>query len=272
MRSFLPALAAALILTASQPAVSADSDCQPADNVNYVPGDGECMAIQTYLPDDLGAARTLVVVLHGDLSRGGGADYIFPIAEDAAEAGAIGVAMMRKGYSGGGRRSTGTASRDEKRPQMYTGDEMDAVAEATAALKAHYGVETVVMIGHSGGANTAGVILGRHPGLVQRALLMSCPCDVPRWRQMKGRNPWPAAESPDEYIGDIPPGALIRLVVGSRDTNTRASLSEDYAADAAARGLDAKAVVLDGASHNFNSSFRDHPDFRAALEEVLKGS
>ncbi|MAL76549.1 MAG: hypothetical protein CMM62_16390, partial [Rhodospirillaceae bacterium] len=93
------------------PAQASDDDCRPADNQTYVQGGEECLAIQTYLPGTPAQTKTLVIVLHGDLSSGGPADYIFPVAETAAEMGAVGVAMMRIGYSGGGRSSTGRASR-----------------------------------------------------------------------------------------------------------------------------------------------------------------
>lgn len=262
-------IAAVILTAASVSARAGDSDCQPADMVDYAPANEECMAIKTYLPADPGAARRLVVVLHGDLSRGGPADYIFPLAERAAELGQIGVAMMRVGYSGDGRRSTGTPSRQENRSNLYTADEFDAVAEATAALKAHYGVSEVVMIGHSGGAATAGVILGRHPGLLQRTLLIACPCDIANWRRLRGRNPWPRAESPDDYIDEIQPGTVVRLLVGSRDRNTFPVLSEDYVEDVTARGLDAALYTVADGEHNLNDRMTNSDTFGAAVTEII---
>jgi pimeloyl-ACP methyl ester carboxylesterase len=260
------------LLSNQTPAYGSDDDCRPADAVNYVQGGDECLAIQTYLPSDPASAKALVIVLHGDLSRGGPADYTFPIAQRAAELGAIGVSMMRIGYSGGGRSSTGLASRSESRSEIYTPDEMDAIADATNRLKTHYGAHSVVMIGHSGGAVMTGVILGRHPGLVQRALLLSCPCDVPTWRQINNRKPLSRAESPHDYIESIPAGTMIRLVTGSRDTNTWSRLSRDYANDATAQGLDAQFMEVSGAQHNLDSTMADSEAFKAAITEVISGS
>ncbi|MDF1750237.1 MAG: hypothetical protein P1V34_15320 [Alphaproteobacteria bacterium] len=253
------------------PAWASDDDCQPADQVNYVQGADECLAIQTYLPSTSSGNKTLVIVLHGDLSSGGPADYIFPIAKTASDLGAVGIAMMRIGYSGGGRSSTGIASRSENRSQIYTSDEMDAIADATTRLKAHYDADTVVMIGHSGGAVMTGVILGRHPGLVQRALLLSCPCDVPTWRQINNRKPLSRAENPLDYIDRIPAGTMIRLVTGSRDTNTWSRLSRDYAADASARGIDATFVEVSGAQHNLTAEMADSAEFKDAVRQVITG-
>ena len=259
-----------------QGAAAGADDCRPADNLAYVQGVDECLALQTFapgggLPSDGAPGKTLVIVLHGDLSSGGPADYIFPVAEQAAAAGAIGVAMMRPGYPGGGRSSTGIASRKEKRAQIYTPDEMDEIAAAAARLKDHYGAAEIVMVGHSGGAVMAGVILGRHPGLVQRALLVSCPCDIPTWRRMRGRDPLPNAENPIDHIDRIPAGTVIRLLTGSKDTNTRTRLAVDYTATAQAAGLDADFVELPGASHTLNDAMAGSAEFQAALAKVILG-
>lgn len=273
MRRIISAVSAFLVLLFGfgPGAFAGDDDCRPGDNLTYVQGVDECLALQTYLPSDAVPGRTLVIVLHGDLSRGGPADYIFPIAERAAAAGAIGVAMMRPGYAGGGRSSTGIASRKEKRAQIYTPDEMDEIAAAANRLKDHHGAAEIVMVGHSGGAVMAGVILGRHPGLVQRALLISCPCDIPTWRRMRGRNPLPNAENPIDHIDGIPAGTVIRLLTGSKDTNTRTSLAADYTEKAQAAGIDAAFIELPGAGHNLTNAVIGSAEFEAALSEAVLG-
>jgi len=273
MRRTIAAVSALLIMVFGfgAGAFAGDDDCRPADNLTYVEGVDECLALRTYLPSDTAPGKTLVIVLHGDLSRGGPADYIFPVAEQAAAAGAIGVAMMRPGYTGGSRTSTGIASRKEKRAQIYTPDEMDEIAAAATRLKAHHGAAEIVMVGHSGGAVMAGVILGRHPGLVQRALLIACPCDIPTWRRMRGRNPLPNAENPIDHIDRIPAGTVIRLLTGSKDTNTRTSLAADYAEKAQAAGLDTVFSELPGAGHNLTDAVAGSAQFEAALAEVILG-
>lgn len=281
MHGFLAAGLTLLLFAAGFPAAAGDDDCRTADHLTYISGESECLAIRTYPPqsggtDNTGAdgqsvGKTLVVVLHGDLSRGGPADYIFPIAEQAAAAGSIGVAMMRPGYSGGGRSSTGTASRNERRAQIYTADEMDEIAAAVQNLKTFYGASSVVMIGHSGGAVMTGVILGRHPGLVQRALLLSCPCDIPTWRRMRNRKPLPNAENPIEYVDRIPAGTVIRLLTGSNDSNTRPSLAAAYADKARDAGLDTVAVEIPGASHSINATVIDSPEFTTAFSALVTG-
>ena len=49
---------------------------------------------------------------------------------------------------------------------------MDSVAAAVAALRKHHNASRVVVVGHSGGAANAGVILGRAAPLVDVAVLI----------------------------------------------------------------------------------------------------
>ena len=69
----------------------------------------------------------------------------------------------------------------------YTAHNVDAVANALQALKTKYGARRLVVVGYSGGAATAGVILGRHPELIDNAVLIACPCDLNIRRQGLGK-------------------------------------------------------------------------------------
>ena len=91
--------------------------CASPDNITSVSGTRHCLQIKTYTPPD-GSARTLAVLLHGALSRGGDADYIIGTARISATYGAVGVAMARSGYTLDGRTSTGVATRN-KHPSYW---------------------------------------------------------------------------------------------------------------------------------------------------------
>jgi pimeloyl-ACP methyl ester carboxylesterase len=160
-------------------------DCPTPASPTFSKGADHCLAVKTVAPGPEGG--TLAVVLHGDLSRGGPADYIIPVAEMAAERGAAALVLARPGYTVDGRSSTGVASRDQDRTQLYTAAEIDRIGVAVVNLKAFHGADQVVLIGHSGGAVAAGVLLGRRPDLVNGVLLISCPCDVPTWGGSRGR-------------------------------------------------------------------------------------
>ena len=265
---FLAVIAATVVFVmAFQPSRAAS--CKSPDNMTRVSGSAHCLAIKTFLPEK-SPANTLVVVLHGDLSSGGAADYIAPVASNAAKLGAVGVAMMRPGYTGDGRTSSGTASRDLGRSDQYRAEEMDSVAAAVAALKSHHKATRVVMVGHSGGAANAGVILGRAAPLIDAAILISCPCNIPVWREMRGRSPWPNAASPHDYLPRAPKTVALFLLTGENDRNTRPVIARDYAARAKAMGLNASFVEVPDAGHGFRRIARQ-PHLNEALSQAVLG-
>ena len=97
-----PARAVAAVafgLAALLPA-AAVAACPPGTPIaEYVPGGGLCLAAATYGASTAGASPALVVVLHGDVSSGGPADYHFWTARNLAGPGVVSVALLRPGYS-----------------------------------------------------------------------------------------------------------------------------------------------------------------------------
>ncbi|MFY9211051.1 MAG: alpha/beta hydrolase [Aestuariivita sp.] len=198
--------------------------------------------------------KALVVVLHGDLSSGGQATYHFDIANSIARANpnVTVMAMIRPGYSGGsGLKSPGS---NTNRSDHYTKRNNQLVAQTIQNMAQQLGTTKVIGVGHSGGAAQLGGVLGLAPGLLDSAVLVSCPCDIATWRASKGRGPWKnsAGQSPDKQISKIAKGTRLVLIVGTRDDNTRLSLSESYAASAKARGLNVQLIPVNGAGHGFN--------------------
>ena len=197
-------------------------------------------------------ADALVIVLHGDVSRGGASDYHYPFAEKVAaqNPGATVVALLRPGYyDGEGRTSTGS---NNNRKDHYTETNNALVAETIRNLKASTGAAKVVGVGHSGGAAQLGVLMGKEPGLMDAVVLVSCPCDVPAWRKARGRSAWRRSESPQDFVNGVAPGARIVAVTGSRDKNTAPAWGIAYVKAAAAAGASAEFEKIDGAKHGFN--------------------
>lgn len=240
-------------LAACQTTTSTSEACPAGDVKNWVKGSQTCFAVETFLPETT-SKSVLVVVLHGDLTSGGKADYTFSIAEDAASEGAIGVAMMRPGYSGGQKTSSGKATRRQPRDIRYGATENDDVAAAVEALKRHYGVSRVVMFGHSGGATISGVLAGRSAPLVDGLVLLACPCDVPTWRDQNGWGAYLGAESPINYVQAVPKSAKIIALTGANDSNTGSYLARDYIQKAQEAGIDATFIEIPGGGHNYRRS------------------
>ena len=246
--SALAAFAFSIVAAASFNPVEAET-CEQADNIRFVQGERHCLAIETFAAP--GRADTLVVALHGALSRGGTADYMVRFAREVSALGVNTVAMMHPGYTGAGRTSSGRAARDRHRDDIYRNREIDSIAFALEKLKTHHGARRLVLVGHSLGSVISGVILGRHPDLADAALLVACPCDLDRWRRSHGRKRLRFAQSPHRYLKKIAPDTKLVALTGSEDDNTRPSNARDYIAKAQRRGLDAKFVLVQGAGHGY---------------------
>jgi len=243
--------------------------CGEVPSADWVKGESICLATFTYNNQADGSASGLVVFLHGDISRGGAAKYHAPYAAEIAEAGGDGtvaVALVRPGYPAGDGRVSGGSSNGRK--DHYTEGNIASVADAVRRLRAHYNAARVVIVGHSGGAAMAGVLMGKHPGVADAAVLISCPCDIDRWRS--GRRPWSASLSPSDFVSTVSKGARIVAITGAKDTNTRWSLAKAYIGDLTDAGGTGEAIRVDGAGHSLRSSFWKNGEITRRVLDLLR--
>ena len=236
-------IALCALALAPVPAISA---CPDADFESRVEGREHCLLMQRY-----GAAhpRTLVVWLHGDLPGGGAADYHAALARATAEHFAqrkvMAIALLRPGYPD----SRGEVSGGSHlgRSDHYTLANIDELAGAIERLRARFNPASLVVVGHAGGAASAAILLGRHPRLVDAAVLVSCPCDLVLWRI--GRRYWGRSENPILWTPRVPREARVIALTGGRDFNTRAELAQSYVDTLRARGVEAHFRMLPQADH-----------------------
>ncbi len=228
---------------------AAHAACPPDSRItDWVLGGGLCQAARTF--GNEADAPTLIVVVHGDISDGGAATYHVAFAETLARPGAIVVALTRPGYTDDqGRVSEGHAL---GRRDNYTPRNIAAVGGAIAALKSHYRPRRVIYLGHSGGAAIGGVLIGKARGLIDAAVLVSCPCDIPRWLRERHQPAWQRSVSPSLYGPRVPPTTRVTVIAGEADTNTFPAQAEDYVKRLARRGVDARFVVVEGAGHGLS--------------------
>jgi poly(3-hydroxybutyrate) depolymerase len=235
-------LVIAFLIATGLTAAAARAQCLN-DQITRVVAGNECLVLHTFPSSDVGPAPRLLVYIHGDQSDGGPVRHMIDIARGHDQSNAVAVALLRPGYRDrDGNRSTGETYgyRDG-----YTAAYIDAVAGAIAALKERYRPSRSVIIGHSGGAAYAGVLIGRHSGIVDGALLLSCPCNVMRWRR-----DWTRSQSPQDYAFNVSPKTSVIALTGANDTNTWGALGEAYAGVLSRRGLKAEYRTVPGADHN----------------------
>jgi len=240
----------------------AEGRCDSPDNETRVRGDKECLVIRTFRPASPGDAPKLLVFIHGDVSSGGAADYIYERALEAVTDGRLVVALLRPGYfDSAGNQSSGD---NFNRQDSYTKHNVDAIAATLKALREHHKASHLILVGHSGGAAISGVILGRHPGVADAAVLAACPCFIAEWRA--GRRRWMQSLSPDEVIKQVPVATRVVALTGDADDNTRPILARDYVKALAKRGVPARFELVPGAGHN---DVVRRPELRSAIDEVI---
>ncbi|MBZ0128160.1 MAG: lysophospholipase [Rhodobacteraceae bacterium] len=194
--------------------------------------------------------QVLLVILHGD----GGPGRYDKMAAALAKAvpGSTVVALNRPGYGNGKYHSPGRggASLDD----LYTKPNNDALAQTLIAMRASLKPKKLIVMGHSGGSGQMGSVIGRYPGIADSVVLVSCPCDVPKWRMARrGRNTWQTSESPLDHVGGVARKTRIILVVGSKDSNTSPRYSEEYHAAARAAGKNVTLNIIPGATHTWST-------------------
>lgn len=242
--------------------------CANADDQTRVTGVSQCLLTRHFGPL---AAENLLVWLHGDVSSGGAANYHFSVAEGTtgtlAGQNVQSVALVRPGYPDGSGDSSSVDASHAGRSDHYTRENIAEVAAAVRRLKERYQAKRVTVVGHSGGAATAAIMLGMEPGLVDNAVLVACPCDLAAWRASRRGKEWSRSENPAMWTENVSAAARVVALTGSRDDNTAPDLARRYVDALRSRKVDARFVEVAGASHN--DAFRS-AEVTRAISELLQ--
>lgn len=230
----------------------ARAECPPrATPETHVFAGGWCLIVNTFGREQAGPSPTLVVVVHGDISDGGRATYHAAFAEKIARPDVVAVAITRPGYTDVNGLTSGGPTFG--RSDNYTPAVVNAVGAAVATLRRHYQARRVVYVGHSGGAAIGGALIGRRPGLVDVAMLVSCPCDLAAWLRSRGRPLWTRSVSPSDVISRVPRSTQVIAITGANDVNTIPAVAEGYVTSLLRRGVPASFIAIESAEHGFFS-------------------
>jgi pimeloyl-ACP methyl ester carboxylesterase len=258
---------------AGRPAASAALPCAATDPAAVASTEsGACLVAARR--HTAGSGRPLLVFLHGDSggsirqaawSRDGER-----VASWGAAAGVTAVQLVRPGYTSPAGRSAGSAKAND---DDYTAANIRLVAEVLATLKRETGASRLVLVGHSGGAATAALLGGLHPGIADALVLVGCPCaNIAEWRAWRAvsagrRGVWSESLSPIDHAGGLPRGLPVMVLTGSADTNTLPVYGARYAQRANSTGAEASFAEIPGATHE---SAPDTREVTAAIVSVAR--
>jgi predicted esterase len=219
------------------------------DKMTRVTGKDECLVIHTFVKNSETKIKNLVIFIHGDQSDNGPVSGMINNAQGTpVPNGTIKVAILRPGYfDKAGNKSTGN---DCGRRDCYTVTNLDEMTAAVQSLKNHYKPTKTILIGHSGGAATSGVMIGRTPGIAEGAILLACPCNISQWRFMQGRSGSYNSLSPSDFVKNIPKTTKVFAITGANDTNTQDVLAKDYIQSLIDLNISAQYKSLPNIDHN----------------------
>ena len=243
------------------------SACAGKDAAKYVAGGRECLVFKAFGVETGGDSPILIMFLHGDVSAGGPASYMYKYAEQYARPGVVSVAVLRPSYFD----TEGNKSTDGDHSfsfDSYTPGNIESVAEVVRGLKERYRAKRVILIGHSGGAAYVGVILGKYPNLASNAILAACPCDIGAWRNERGGRGWSFSLSPHSFARDIPQGTRVIAVSGEMDSAVNPRIPKKYIERLTERGIKAEYREIPGGSHGFGS-IGNSAVFSGALDSLI---
>lgn len=231
-------------------ALSIDAVASPCDFGEFetkISGSTECLLMRRYGSLE---PKTLIVYIHGNASTGGPVTSHFKLAEkNAADFEAdrvLAVALVRPGYPDDtGAYSSGSDNGRADNWQRPTVLEIGTVIEK---LKNKFKPETTILVGHSGGAAIAAVLLGMQPDLADAAILIGCPCDMVEWRLGRSRTLW-KSEDPLKWVSQVKQTVRIVALTGSGDDTTAPGLSKTYIGQLQQRGIKAEFRLVLDAGH-----------------------
>ena len=228
-----------------------------SDTLHWVHTNNGNLHLFTYNSKMLTDSPHLVVVLHGDapFNKPG---YQYKMARMIAEQNenTIAIGLLRPGYTDDDE-NTSDGIRGLTTGDNYTPAVINAISEAIDTLKRRYHPSNTILIGHSGGAAITGDIVGLKPGLVNKAFLVSCPCDLRDWRKyMSHKQPdnasWKdpvTSISPLSLVDKISRTTELFIVCGEKDEVTPIEISKVYYKTAKVNDLKTTFISIPGKGH-----------------------
>lgn len=255
-------------------AFSANTDFHTDDTLNWVATKQGVIRVQTFRNITNEDSIRLVIVIHGDAPFNNPGYQYRAAAKIAAHLkNVVAVGVLRPGYTDSDHH-TSNGRRGMTTGDNYTPSRIETIAEVIEQLQRVYRPVSTIVIGHSGGAAIAADLIGLKPTLAQQGVLVSCPCNVDKWRQhMRRLQPvnllwWipVSSVSPIDVVKDISPSTKVTLIVGEQDNVTPPALSREYYQKADSLHRRANLVLVPGEGHEILL----HPQVSQEIEKAIR--
>ncbi len=237
--------------------VKNNPELHQADSQNWIATSTGALHINTYKNIHSPDSINLVIVIHGDAPFVN-PEYQYLMAKKLASKNknTVAIGILRPGYTDSGN-NTSNGVKGFTTGDNYTPSVINEIAELILQLKKMYHPINTILIGHSGGSAISGDLIGMNPDLVDKAVLVSCPSNVPKWRKyMFSRQLlnllwlFPAKSiSPLDVAGNISERTEVVIIVGEKDETTPLFFSREYHEKLISLNKHSKLVIIPGKGH-----------------------
>lgn len=221
--------------------------------LNEVENGSVCTKIKTHKSADLTDTPILLIALHGD-SPFNNPSYQYVFAKKIAEQSTnlIAVGMLRPGYTDTMQR-TSSGRKGNAVGDNYDETRVEQIATAVTKLATIYNPSKIILAGHSGGAAITANLIALYPDLVDHAVIVSCPCNVPKWRKdMFALTSETIFQKPIEHLSpadvvtEIAQDTKVSMFIGDNDKVTKSYLSKEYQSLLTKAGIEASLTQTKG--------------------------
>ncbi len=203
--------------------------------------------------------KSIVVFMHGAVSSGGPADYMYSYARRFAinHPDVVAIALLGPGYfDRDGKRSQGSDA------NRRLADDTDPIIGALEYFSTQYKTQKIYVLGHSKGAMNMAGILGKKPGLITGAVLVAGVYDLHALAAYRNRGQ--SGIQGIDLVSKISKETKIVLVHGDADRDVPIAQSIAYDKKARNAGLSSQLITLQGQGHNFSGQVS-----KSAIEQLV---
>jgi predicted esterase len=233
--NFCHLLSIIFVLT-SYNAKSQNNNCEGKDTINYIKTQNGCLFVKVFKSDSITLKPNLLIVIHGDASFNP-PTYQYKLSQKISDQvkNTIVISVLRPGYKDNeGNKSDG--KRGLTTGDNYTQEVISSLTEVIKELKIRFKPSKTIIVGHSGGAAISADIVSLTPNLIDKTILVSCPCDVAAFRKsMAAKQPFYRAWrdstksiSPTDIIKNLNQNNDIILLHGQNDDIVPFEIAENY--------------------------------------------